>query len=85
MKKQMPDVESIQNYVAERDRLVIEGDMDKIIAFMRKHNPNLQYFPNKETAEIMLHKCRVAIKSIPEEMRKASEEWLKAHGYRVDI
>src|ERR1700721_1530528 len=65
-----PEVEAeIKAFVKERDEMLIAGDIDRMMAFHAKHNPGRTPFPNREVAEISLHKARTGALSLPIEVR----------------
>jgi len=76
-----PEVEAeIKAFVAERDALFIEGDLEKMKAFHRKYNPNIS-LPSDDVFENGFHKARTAAKSLPMEVRKVSKAWLLERGF----
>lgn len=77
-----PEVEAeIKAFVQERDEMLMAGDIDRLIAFHEKHNPGVRAFPNREVAEISLHKARTGAKSLPMSYRVKSLKWLTERGY----
>lgn len=77
-----PEVEAeIKAFVKERDDVLASGDVDRIIAFHEKHNPGIRAFPNREVAEISMHKARTGAKSLPFVLRIESKKWLLDRGY----
>lgn len=62
---------------AERDKAVA-GTFEEFKAYTIKMGMTPT---NPESFEIMYHKCRTAITSLPQEMRQASHSWLLEHGY----
>lgn len=78
------ELEKIRKYVAERDAVVLEGNLTKLTLFVWKYNPNFR--PSDESViEIMLHKLRCAITTMPPEIQEASKKWLQERGYREGI
>jgi hypothetical protein len=76
-----PDIKAeIKAFVTERDEALLSGDIDRVIAFHAKHNPDRD-FSSREVAEISMHKARTAAKSLPIEPRLASKKWLTERGY----
>lgn len=69
-------------FVRERDEMLMAGDIDRLIAFQKKHNPDIPAFPTREVAEISLHMARTAAKSLPMTYRIESRKWLTERGYR---
>ncbi|MCA1452817.1 hypothetical protein I6F35_06230 [Bradyrhizobium sp. BRP22] len=74
----MTTEDDIEAYNAERNAAVIAG-VDALIAFMAKRGMQPS---SREVAEIILHRVRTAIKSLPIEMRRASRQWLIQRRYR---
>jgi hypothetical protein len=70
----------IKAFVAERDAVLIEGDLDKLRAFHQKHNPGL-VLPAPDVFECSFHKARTGAKSLPLEVRKISKAWLTQRGF----
>jgi hypothetical protein len=69
--------DDIKAYCEARDKAVLDG-VDALMLFAEKHgNP----FPDREMAEFTMHKMRIAIESLPEEVRTASKTWLSERGY----
>jgi hypothetical protein len=65
---------------AERDAMLLAGDLDALLAFTRRQRPD--FVPtNRHVLEIMLHKARTAVYSLPMEVRSASKRWLLERGY----
>jgi hypothetical protein len=70
----------IAAYCAERNAMLLKGDVDALIAFNEKHgNPP---FSSRELAEVTLHKMCTAVETLPFEVRNASRKWLRERGYR---
>lgn len=61
--------------------MLLACDIDRMIEFAKKNRPNSPPFPNREVAEITLHKARTAVKNLPLEDRRSSRDWLLARGY----
>jgi hypothetical protein len=68
-------------FVRERDEMLMDGDIDRLIAFQKKHNPDIRAFHSREVAEISLHMTRTAAKSLPMTYRIESRKWLTERGY----
>lgn len=78
----MSDTEkSIEDFVKERDEMLLSLDIDRMLEFRAKHNPDAPVMSNREIAEIALHKARTAAKSLPMEARKLSKDWLEYRGW----
>lgn len=63
---------------AERDKAV-GGTLEDFIAYSNKMG---QRPSGPLVYEIMYHKCRTALTSIPPHQREASEQWLTSRGYK---
>jgi hypothetical protein len=63
--------------IRERDAALLAG-IEALIALARKRG---KPFPNRDMAEVTLHKARTAATSLPLELRRASKQWLSARGY----
>lgn len=61
----------------ERNKAVA-GTLEEFTAYSIKMG---QIAKNPEVYEIMYHKCRTAITSLPNEIRQSSHSWLLDHGY----
>jgi len=75
--------EDIKKFVAERDEVLLSGDLERVLAFHKKHNPSLIAVaqPDNMVLEASMHKARTAAKSLPIEVRKVSKAWLLEHGF----
>lgn len=67
-------------YVEERDKVLLSGDIDLLIRFHQKHNPD-QRPMDQTVAEVSLHKARTAALSLPLDVRMESKRWLARRGY----
>lgn len=67
----------LEAWKAERDK-AISGTLEEFTAYSIKMG---QIASDPYVYEIMYHKCRSAITSLPTEMRQASHSWLLDHGY----
>jgi hypothetical protein len=76
------ELKRIIKYNKERNELLMSGDIVRLTVFYRKHNPGAPEFSSPEVAEIMLHKARTAIRSLPMKYRVESKKWLDERGYR---
>jgi len=72
--------DEIEQFVKERDEVLLSGDLLRLRAFHAKHNPDSKS-PSDELLEVGLHKSRTAAKSLPVEARLLSKRWLREHGY----
>jgi len=55
-------------------------DIDRMMEFHAKHNPQAPAFPNRHVAELALHKARTGAKSLPFAERLKSKRWLAERG-----
>jgi hypothetical protein len=79
--QEMIAMDEIEKFNAERDAILLKGDLDDVLAFVRRQEPD--YVPmNRHVLEIMLHKSRTAVASLPMEVRAASKRWLIERGYQ---
>jgi hypothetical protein len=69
----------IEEFLRERNEMLLACDIDRSIAFWAKHSPD-RPFPNREAAEAGLHKARTAVRSLPREERLRSKRWLDERG-----
>ncbi len=77
-----PEIEAeIKAFVKERDEMLIAGDIDRCIAFQKKHSPQVR-IPARDIVEISLHKARTGAKSLPMSYRIESKKWLSDRGYQ---
>ena len=67
----------IESYLKDRDAAVRAGGK-AFHAFCMKQG----YGMDPKTEEISLHKLRSAITTMPDEMRRASRQWLTERGYQ---
>lgn len=76
-----PEVEAkIKAFVKERDEMLLACDVDRMLAFYVKHNPNSPKFSSREVAEAALHKARTCVTNFPMDERIKSKRWLKERG-----
>lgn len=68
----------IKAFVKERDEMLLACDVDRCIAFHKKHNPGIKIH-SRELAEVAMHKARTAAKTLPKAERKKSKQWLREH------
>lgn len=73
--------QEIADFVKERDEMLLACDVDRMLAFYKKHNPELPMPSEHVVAEMMLHKARTGVKSLPRDERMKSARWLKDRGY----
>ena len=70
----------LNKWLKDRDKVAISGKYEDYEKFCKKYN--VPQAPNNEVFEIMIHKMRANITTIPEEMQKNSFQWLLEHGYK---
>ena len=78
------DRAEIAAYITERDEVVRSLDVDRVIAFHKKHNPRGPGFSTRHVAEIAMHNTRLHINALTEPEKEISRAWLRSHGYSVD-
>jgi hypothetical protein len=75
---------AIEAFVKERDEVLLRADLDEVMTFHRKHNPDvvsyLETMP-RINQEAGMHKAITAIRSLPRQHRLKSKQWLRDHGY----
>jgi hypothetical protein len=71
--------EDLAAFVKERNDILMKGDLEKMIAFHKKYNPDAEPI-DLVVAEVALHKGRTAITALPMELRTASHKWLIERG-----
>jgi hypothetical protein len=71
----------IKAFVKERDQMLLACDVDRMMAFHAKHNPDSPGFSSREVAETALHKARTGVLTLPMEERLKSKRWLRERGY----
>jgi hypothetical protein len=69
--------DDIKAYCEARDKAVMDGP-DALMRFAEQQG---HPFPNREMAEVTMHKMRTAITSLSEEVRTSSKTWLRERGY----
>lgn len=69
----------IKAFVKEHDEMLLALDIDKCIAFHKKHNPGIEMPSSHDLVLAAMHKARTAARSLPLEERKKSKRWLKEH------
>ncbi len=71
----------IAAFVKERNYMLLKNDVDLMIAFFARHNPEMPPFSDREVAEVTLHKARSGARGLPREAHIASKLWLRERGY----
>src|SRR5262245_48804037 len=66
----------IRAHNAKRNAALIAG-LDAVIAFSAE---NGMRFSDREAAEVVMHKMRTAVVTLPRELRQASYRWLVERG-----
>jgi hypothetical protein len=77
--------EAIDAFVRERDEVLLSGDLDRVIALHKKHNPDWAHNwggISRKDLEVGMHKAITAVKSLPRQHRMQSKRWLADHGYK---
>lgn len=76
-----PELEAeIKAFVKERDTMLLACDIDQMLSFHAKHNPNAPEFRDRDTVEAAIHKARTGALSLPIEARLESKRWLNQRG-----
>lgn len=76
-----PEVqEKVAAFVKERDEMLLACDVDQMLAFYKKHNPTMPMPSDRIVAEMMLHKARTGVRTLPREERMRSAKWLRERG-----
>ena len=78
------DIETvIKDFVRERNEVLLTGDINKVVAFQKKHSPNIDWDLMPLLHKIAgMHKAITAVPSLPREHRMKSKHWLIQHGYK---
>lgn len=76
----MSKEEKLQEWLKDRNDFAISGKYEDYIKFCKKYNSPI--CPNNEVYEIMLHKIRANITTLPKNMQEESKKWLKDRGYK---
>lgn len=71
----------LEEFLKERNEMLLANDIDRMLAFHAKWNPDRPSFSSREVVEISLHKARTAVCSLPMKERMLSKKWLKDRGY----
>lgn len=71
--------EQISAYNKERDIMLLQRNIDVLIAFKRQHR--LRMCSTRAVEEIGMHKAITAVLSLPMDFRRQSKEWLSTRGY----
>jgi hypothetical protein len=69
--------DKIAAFCKERDALLLEADVDKVIEFIFKHSGSRP--TSREAGEAAMHKAITAVPSLPIEHRRKSHRWLIEH------
>lgn len=71
--------DEIAAFNKERNALLLEADVDKVIEFMVRHGGLRP--TSREVGEAAMHKAITAVVSLPLEHRRQSHRWLIEHNY----
>lgn len=69
-----------EQYIKERDEMLLKGDVDAMLEFIAKHRLKITHL-SREIAEVTLHKAITADKNLPKSYRAKSKYWLGARGH----
>ena len=72
---------NLNKWLKDRDKVAISGKYEDYEKFCKKYN--IPQAPNNKVFEIMIHKMRANITTIPKEMQKNSKKWLLDNGYKL--
>lgn len=70
--------EEFQEWKTNRDKAIM-GTLEEFITYAIVMG---QVASDPTVYEIMYHKCRTAVMSLPIEIRQTSKDWLIAHNYK---
>lgn len=71
--------DQMKAWLAERNAVLLAGNVDAMIAHMRKWGSPVP--SDRNVAEVTLHKARTACLALPMAERSKSKFWLVARGY----
>lgn len=71
----------VKKFLADRDAVLLDGDVDACVAFLLAHNPGMAPPSSYEVAEMMMHKARTGAMTLPVAARRYSKHWLMRRGY----
>lgn len=78
----MPKLD-IEAFVKERNEVLLRADLDEVVAFQKKHNPDMDWDAmDPRSWEVGMHKAITAVPALPREHRMKSKRWLAERGYR---
>ncbi|HEX3412848.1 MAG TPA: hypothetical protein VHT00_14105 [Stellaceae bacterium] len=69
----------VKRYIEDRNEMLLQRDPDALIAFMKRHK--LPRPRSRAAAELTLHKTITSAVSLPDDVRRASKQWLTERGY----
>lgn len=75
--------EKLREFLKERDEVLRSLDVDRMIAFGKKYNPQADDefdWEDRQLAEIGIHTARTMTTSLTKEEREFSKRWLEEHG-----
>ncbi len=75
----------IRKYVRARDRALRDMDVDAMLALHRKHNPGARPPPDRTITLAGMHKARIQVLDMPEDLKEQSRLWLVAHGFSTGM
>jgi hypothetical protein len=74
---------SVDDFVKERNEVLLRADLDEVIAFQKKHNPGSGWeVAPREVHEVGMHKAITAVLNLPRSHRMKSKRWLTERGYK---
>lgn len=70
----------LKQWLKDRDLVALSGKYDDYEKFCKKYK--IPQAPNTKVFEIMIHKMRANITTIPKDIQEESKIWLLDNGYR---
>ena len=74
---------AVKRFNEERNKMLLSLDIDRCAYFFSLARPGVPC-PSREVLEVMMHKARTAVVSLPMEARIYSKRWLTQRGMRSD-
>lgn len=71
----------LKEYLKDRDKIAISGKYEDYKKFCKKYH--ITQAPNNEVFEIMIHKVRANITTLPKEIQEESKKWLLENDYKL--
>lgn len=75
--------DDIEEFVKERNEVLLSGDLDRVMQFQKKHNPGIDWEKMPESSRLAgMHKAITAVVALPRDYRMKSKRWLAQYGYK---